>query len=227
MQNPRTKYPLIFIGWIILFCAGIMIVKISNSTRSSASPGWLERKLIEKTNDTAIKRLNMSMPSPDMYRSLLRTEADTNTALQLEGLIAYYQQIIQAMPQMADGYSLLGFCYYRQGDKEKAFDMFQKAFYINPAYLYNGVNLSLMFLEANRFEEAIKIVSVTLEQDPRKSMQTIAASKVYQDILGANTSYDPVAALHENYTALGRFIEKFKNAREMSPRAFNLHVRIL
>ena len=227
MQNPSTKYPLILLSWLILFCAGITIIKTFTWKQISAQSSWIERKLLQKDNDTAIKRLNMSMPSGAMYQELMRANMSENSDLQTTGLIDYYLQLTQAMPWMSDAYTLLGFCYYKQGDKEKAFNMFQKAFYINPDLFYNGFNLSLMFLEAKRIDEATKIMALVLQQAPRRTLQIMASSKVYQDIIGANKDHDPIATLQINYAGLVRLLEQLKNNPHALPNASGLHIRFL
>lgn len=227
MRFPSKNYVLLFLFWIILLMLGVGVLRIDLLTESSNTPTWLVQKLIAKKNDTAVKNLNMSMPSLHLYQDLMKANADPHYPFNHEVFIAYYQQITQIMPHVAESYGLLGFSYYRQGNKEKAFDAFQKSFYINPKFFYNALNLGMMYLEANRRTEAIKIFTVALEQNPTESLQTIATSKIYQDILSANRSYNALEHLKENYLALGFLLNQMKNDPNVTIHNLKSRIKIL
>lgn len=211
MRFPSKNYVLLSLFWIILLMLGVGALKIDLVTETSNTPAWLEQKLITKKNDTAVKKLNMSMPSLSLYQDLMKANANPYHPLNHDALIAYYQQITHIMPHVAESFSLLGFSYYHQGNKEKAFDAFQKSFYINPKFFYNAFNLGMMYLEANKRPEAMKIFTLALEQNPTESLQIIATSKIYQDILSANRSYNVIEHLKENYHALEVLQNHLKN----------------
>ncbi len=219
MENPRTKY-LLLCCWAVLLVAGIMIQKIPPSQNSS----WLGRKLTQKASDTAIKRLNMSMPTEEMYRQLMLTNSDGSALAASDELINYYQQIIEAMPTLAEGYTLLGFCYYHKGDRANAFSMFQKAFYLDPSYFYHATNLSLMYLQAGQAEKAVQLLAAAASINPAETLKTMASSKIYQDILGANKDYAPAAALKDNYERLRHLLDQLHSGRFQDP---GIHLRIL
>ncbi len=227
MQIPSKKYIALPLVWICLCVIAVFWLKRPLPAPNATSSSLVTRKLMEKKNDTAIKKLNMSLPTTAMYQTFMDANINAQTPFQSPELVDYYQQLSEAMPWMAESYTLLGFCYYKQGDRAKAFDSFQKSFYLNPTYFYNNVSLSLMYLEAHQITQAVKLMQITLAEDPKQTLQFIATSKIYQDILGANPSYNVIASLQQDYAALAETLKRLESNPNISLQELTLHIRAL
>lgn len=201
MQNQSKKYTLLVGVWVMLLCLAVFTLKVQLPPQITNSTSWLVKKIFEKKRDFAMLKLNMTMPPPELYQQLLHANLN-NTPFASAQLIDYHEQLINAMPWLSEAYTVLGFCYYKQGDRAKAFDMFQKSYVINPEFFYNNMALIALLIEAKQFDQANQIINRTLTQNPRISLELMAASKVYQDIFRANPDYNPVSALQQNYETL-------------------------
>src|SRR3989338_9562781 len=75
--------------------------------------------------------LNHLIPSFDGIVELMENRGRANGE-RLKEYINYYQQIVEYIPQNADAYGMLGFCYYYLGKHEEALASYKKAAQFNP-----------------------------------------------------------------------------------------------
>jgi len=224
MTLPRKKYVLLPLLWIVLFGLAIYCIKMENTANI---PRWIANHRLETKQDTAVKHLNMLMPSPEMYKDLMKFNmSPSTTEIPSEDIIEYYQQLTVAMPWMAEGYALLGFCHHRQGLKEKAYEEFQKACMIDPQFFWPCQNLAVMTLEAGQYAAAEQVFALALNADPQHTLQSIMSSKVYRDILAADPSYNPAAGLQEIFATDTKILYLLKNKIAVKPGDINAQIKI-
>ena len=210
----------------MLFVVSVVVLKGTDPSSAPASLNWLQKKRLETEQDRAIKLLNMSMPPTAMYKNLMQFNTQGTGRIINDELIVYFEQMIEVMPTAAPAYSVLGFCYYYQGSKEKAYEFFQKAFLLDPKYFWSVHNFAMVALEIHRYDKAEMLLQMALDQDQRYAVEVLASSKIYHDILSADPSYNPFLALKENYLKDSKALALLRHKTASRLEDLQLHVKI-
>lgn len=202
ISNSNLKYRVLslVIFWLVLLMGSVFILK---------NHRLFQEKKAKVKHAAGIKLLNMLMPKAEEQRALLASEA---IGAELPGsLIEYYRHLGSVMPDRADAHHTLGVCYYYKGQKELAIDHLRVASTLAPYFFWTDYNLGILMLEAGRPADAEKLFYRALTSDPRQTLNVLASSKIYHDILRADTSYDPVFHLKNAYVKISQILQQSRN----------------
>lgn len=103
------------------------------------------------------KILSLNVALPDSFEYLLRVSAQETPvdADRLKEYLHYYQQVVKYIPFYADGFALLGFCYYHAGELDKAIVAYEQARNLSPYFFWNSYNLGLLYIKKGRLSDGI------------------------------------------------------------------------
>ena len=79
----------------------------------------------------------------------------------------------ESMPEL---YSLLAFCYYKQGKVVEAQKTYEKALKIDPSFFWNYYNLGLIYFKQGHSQEALELFKKANELDLRLSISHLLLS---------------------------------------------------
>lgn len=187
---------------------------------------WFQDKHLETKQAAGIKYLNMIMPPADAYKELIQENVSGTGGPPSGELINYYEQIVAVMPENAPGYCVLGFCYYRQGLYEKAYEQFEKSCLLDPQSFWACQDWAAMDLQAHQYGAAEKLFSIALNSDPRHALNTLSSSKVYFDILASDPSYNPGASLQQGYANAAKVLYLLKNRLPAQIEKIDVRIKI-
>ncbi|OGX27602.1 MAG: hypothetical protein A2787_02630 [Omnitrophica WOR_2 bacterium RIFCSPHIGHO2_01_FULL_48_9] len=127
--------------------------------------------------------LNMMMPAS--YEGLMQfVQSDRKSGSgALTPYADYYARVVEYIPQRADGYAMLGFCYYYEGQGAKAAVLYQKAIQLNPDFFWAFYNLGVIYFNQGEYAKANMLFKKALSLKPEATFKFIFSSKIYQDIL--------------------------------------------
>lgn len=124
-----------------------------------------------------------------------------------------FAEIVKDGPdRFADVYNKLGIIYQRKGLSQKAVTLFEKALKINPAYTEAALNLSIVYNELGRHENAQKIFNT--------AVKTVYKARKVKDPYIDGKLANEHARLGEQYYFLGRFkeaITEYRKALKLCP----------
>jgi len=199
--------------------AAVSVIKFDLGLDGNSCFGWLKRKRQEARQGADVKYLNMLMPSVDSYISLQEGGVP-------EEMVRYFEQMTVVMPEMSEGYFVLGFCYYRQGLKEKAFIQFQRAFLLDQGFFWSSYNLAVIALQVRQYALAERMLSAALETDPLYTVKKMLSSKVFRDILSSGEAHDLVADIQGGYIKAAKVRDLLRSGAMVSLEALGLKVEL-
>jgi len=103
--------------------------------------------------------------------------------VQLKNYLQYYETVSKYMPQRADVFGLLGFCYYQKGQPRKAIDAYKKDVELNPHFFWSQYNLGLIYYKEGQYRNAIRSFEKALQTRADRTLKYLSYSKLYQDIV--------------------------------------------
>lgn len=132
----------------------------------------------------------------------------------LEAAESCFRELVKDNPdRFADVYNKLGFIYHRKGLSEKAMACFEKALKINPTYTEAALNLSIVYNELGRYDDAHKIFNT--------AVKTVYKARLIKDPYIEGKLANEHALLGSQYYDLGRLkeaIAEYKKALKLRPR---------
>jgi len=132
-----------------------------------------------------------------------------------DGYLDYYEKVIPAMPELAEGHALTGFFYFQEGDSRRAAEAFQKSCQINPHLFWPRYNLAVLQLRDKEYEKAAQNFALALRANPEANLRFLLTSKLYQQIrMTTNFNYDLAQSLRQGYqnaAALGQLSQKLRD----------------
>ncbi len=124
-----------------------------------------------------------------------------------------FREIVRDNPdRFADVYNKLGIIYQRNGLSEKAIACFEKALKVNPAYTEAALNLSIVYNEVGRYEEAHRIFNT--------AVKTVSKRRLIKDLYIEGKLANEHARLGDQYYQIGRVkeaIAEYKKAVKLRP----------
>lgn len=125
-----------------------------------------------------------------------------------------FSEIIKDNPdRFADVYNKLGVIYHRKGLSEKAIAYFEKALKVNPAYTEAALNLSIVYNELGRYEDAHRKFD--------SAVKTVYKTRMIKDPYIEGKLANEHARLGDQYYDLGRYkeaITEYKKALKLRPK---------
>ena len=105
-------------------------------------------------------------------------------------LIDYYQGVVAYFPERADGYSILGFCYFHEGNINEAIENFIKSIEINSDVIWFYYNLGQIYFHLGEYQKALQWFNQGIRTKPQRTLDFIASSKeIYWPIIGNNGNF--------------------------------------
>ena len=160
---------------------------------------------------------------PESFDYLVQTYRDGKAFDQkkLEAYAFYYQKVTEYIPNRADAYGLLGFCYYHLDKKKEAIAAYEKAIEMNPNFFWFRYNLSMIYFKAGQYKEAYEVLKKAVKTSPQATLKYIQWSKriyvpliVIQIRLGYSVEKDLKNGYRECYKRLAMLQQFFFNRPE-------------
>ncbi|OGW97729.1 MAG: hypothetical protein A2Z81_05135 [Omnitrophica WOR_2 bacterium GWA2_45_18] len=154
-------------------------------------------------NAAKITVLNRLLPS-FVHLTGIMDDQEVPDKKKLRGCIQYYEKVVLYMPQLAEAYGLLGFCYYHTGEKQKSLEAYKKAALLNPHFFWSHYNLGLIDYKEGRYSEAVESFQKALTTQPEVNIKIINTSMIYKQILlgSGHDHYDITTHLRNGYAAV-------------------------
>lgn len=130
-----------------------------------------------------------------------------------EAARCFWELVKDNPDRFADVYNKLGIIYQGKGLSDKAISYFEKSIRINHAYTEAALNLSIVYNEAGRYEEARKIFDI--------AVKTVSKTRTVKDPYIEGRLANEHAQLGGQYYDLGRFkeaIAEYKKALKLRPK---------
>lgn len=93
----------------------------------------------------------------------------------------YYEHIMKYSPPGADrygAYSMLGFCNYYLGEKEKSYEYYQRAVEIAPEYFTLSYNLGAISFKEGKYQDAMRFLLQALAPSKEEVFHFITSSPI-------------------------------------------------
>jgi tetratricopeptide (TPR) repeat protein len=131
-----------------------------------------------------------------------------------DAAVSCFSEIVKdGTDRFADVYNKLGIIYQRKGLSPKAASFFEKALKINPAYTEAALNLSIVYNELGKYEDARNTFNC--------AVKTVYKARKIKDTYIEGKLANEHALLGEQYYYLGRFkeaITEYKKALRLCPK---------
>lgn len=136
-----------------------------------------------------LKVLNHYLPSGGQWAKFVENPERLNRK-ELEEFAVYYKKVIHYMPQRADAYGMLGFCYTHLGEDDKAISSYKKAIQLEPHFFWPHFNLGVIYFKNGQYKQAVKTLQKAMATSSSHALAFIKLSKMYQDIVGRRRDSD-------------------------------------
>lgn len=160
-------------------------------------------------NNAKLDTLNRSMLFDNTHLIKEVGSITKEDKVQFQRSLAYYERIIEFMPNLPDAHGMAGYCAYILGQKEKAMNYYKRAIDLKPDFFYFYHNLGIIYFDEGSYEKAVWALSKALETNPPSNLQFILSStRIYIPIVNqyrqaTNPALQLKAAYQENYKLLG------------------------
>jgi len=137
------------------------------------------------------EELNEIMPDFGYIHRYEETQGEFDAG-RLDAYIKYYEKVNEYLPNSADVYSMLGFCYYHKKEVQKAIDAYTQAITINPHIFWFHYNLGIIYYKLGKYEEAVKYLKAAIDKKPEHALMFTGYSRVYRRITRQADNYKEV-----------------------------------
>ena len=135
-------------------------------------------------NGITTRQINNLIPASYDVLFKIKNQSFSKNEQLLKRYTRYYKDIAEFQPQMADAHSMLGYCYYYQGNDAKALISYEKAYTLKPEVFWFSYNLGLIHLQNKNFKDAVFYFKQALSSDPNQTLLFVKSSRmIYGDIL--------------------------------------------
>ncbi len=128
-----------------------------------------------------IIELNFLIPSFKELAAFGRREIPP-AAVNWAAYVAYFEKIVELMPERFDAHVFLGPCYFYQGRKDLALRAFQEAVRLNPGFFWSTYNLGVLGAQGGNCPLAAEAFALALKVPLSETLQNMRASKLYVDL---------------------------------------------
>ena len=178
MSETKTKNKLtnvvFFVGKVVVTGAIVFVLS------------WHIKGILKNYGTVLVKgkatKLTRMIPSFEHFAKVLEKKEAVDQE-KFEGYANYFENVVKYIPQRADAFCLLGFCYYSLGKERGATEAYKEAMAINPHFFWPYYNLGVKAFQNARYEEAVEILSKAVALRPEMTLTYIFSSKVYSPIL--------------------------------------------
>jgi tetratricopeptide (TPR) repeat protein len=178
---------------------------------------WGTQKVQDKIK---IVNINHLRPSLDLWKNFFEGQKRPAEKF-LQESVKYYEKIAEYGMANEEVYHMLGLCYDFLGQEEKAVSSYGKAVALNPRFFWSRYNLGLILFRRAQYKAATDILKDTVTLDPRLTMQKIAGSRIFGEIISSigDLNYPIYESLQGGYRDCYQMIVlscyRMKNFQEM------------
>jgi len=126
--------------------------------------------------------MNHSMPT---FQYLAEFSNDKNLfdKKELIKYVKYFEKVAKYIPDYANAFNFLGYCYYYLGETDKAVQSYNKAIELDPSIIWFYYNLGLIHYREGRYSQASECLKnvVRVPMDP--NYEFISGSREYRLLL--------------------------------------------
>lgn len=131
-----------------------------------------------------LRQLNFMMPTNYDYLLDLEKKHQPADREKIRGYIEFYLKVIEVLPERADAYGMLGFCYYYLGDFESAVKAYQEALRLKPEEFWFSYNLGAIYYNLKAYSQARVYFNKSTSYDLNQTYSYILNSReIYMPIL--------------------------------------------
>lgn len=124
------------------------------------------------------KIFNNLMPrSYDEFAAAVKSNIQIDPRV-LDSHIAYYEKIIERFPFLRQTYSMLGYCYYQQGNLPKATALYSQVYQQMPNNIISNYNLGALLYKQGMYQPALKVLENSLIADPKETFVFVKTSQI-------------------------------------------------
>jgi|GEM_PF-573175 len=175
------------------------------------------RKTEGRRRRTECSVLNLAV-SPEELHEVAKRFAEKN---RIKEAIGSLRVLLQLFPDHALAHNDLGVLYYHEGDKEKAFKLYQKASELEPENLTFRKNLAdFYYVELKQVEEALRIYHDILEKNPEDLETLLVIGQICVDLDKPGSAVDFYQQALEADTGNETALEPLRHLRKMAAEAF-------
>jgi len=146
--------------------------------------------------------LNGLLPKSFNYLLAFAEKKEDFDAARFQEYFEYYRKVAEYMPQRADAYAMLGYCYYHMNRPVEAIVAFQKAADLNPQFSGFHYNLGVIYYKLGGYGQAIESLKKMTGLNPVADVAYIQSSReIYGPFLTgrANSRDYLVEEIRERY----------------------------
>ncbi len=161
------------VGWllIILFTPGTFITNSACSASQKAGVG--DEPGLSSSFDP-FRDLEIPSRAKKEFEAGMRQRKDVKCAKAMPHL----QKAVAIFPKYGEAYTEIGRCYVQMNDRAAAEDAFKKAIQFTTG-VYSAVNLSSLFLDEGRLDEAQQLITRLLPKNPTEPELYAALARIY------------------------------------------------
>lgn len=126
----------------------------------------------------AIMRLNY-FKSHESYPLVLATKNENFDEVKLIQALQYYKLLVQFGPQFNRANGIIGYCYYRLGEYDRAIALCERALENNPRFFWHRYNLGVIYFRTENYTKAIECFQ-TADPSPKEKAFYWEMMKLWQ-----------------------------------------------
>lgn len=181
--------------------AGFLVLIISIREDHSRMANWpIFSTLLSQSDITKkqsqIAEVNSQIPSFKEFNDSIESKSTSP----LPGkYLKYYQKMVTAFPEMSEGYSLLGYCQYNNGNVKAALEAYQKAVELSSENFWNYYNLAILLRQQGQQESSVYFLNKAVKIDPQRTTEFITNAIVYRQLMVKDFNYNIGESLRKGY----------------------------
>ncbi len=167
-----------------------------------------------------VRVMTLNSFKPESFDPFLQLAAGEDvSAGRFSAYIPYYERVREYAPKDPGGRIFLGFCYARAQRGDEALSVLREAAQKQPGFFWASYNLALLYFQNAQYALAQKFFRQALQSDPTLTIQTMARSRVYREVLSRATrfSYHVNQALKQAYQTAAKLLV-ISRRLSLSPR---------
>lgn len=140
---------------------------------------------------------------PDKFDYLLLLEKGTRVdEKKLEEYTFFYEKNVEYLPNAADRYGMLGFCYYHLGQHEKALEIYKEASLLTNIFFGFHYNMGVIYFKQGDYSNAAKALEMLTRASMAKNIELVMSSRALRPFLAGKTgtANDVVERLRTTFT---------------------------
>ncbi len=113
--------------------------------------------------------------------------------------LKYYQRMTTFFPEISAGFTLLGYCYSKEGRLEEAKQAFKEAIALNKENFWNYYNLAIILRQQGFEDQSVLYLEQAVHTEFEKTLISIITSKPYKQLMHTDFHYDIPQSLSRGY----------------------------